>query len=40
VEYVNCEDKYSCPGTRQGGAKGERKYSSCSFLTSALDGDE
>jgi hypothetical protein len=28
----------SCPTTRHGGALGERRYSSYSFLTSALDG--
>jgi hypothetical protein len=32
--------KVSSPATRHGGAWGERKYSSYSFLTSALDGGE
>jgi hypothetical protein len=32
--------KQSSPATRHGGAWGERKYSSYSFLTSALDGGE
>jgi hypothetical protein len=30
----------SDPATRHGGAWGERRYSSYSFLTSALDGSE
>jgi hypothetical protein len=30
----------SCPATRHGGTLGERRYSSYSFLTSALDGGE
>jgi hypothetical protein len=30
----------SSPATRHGGAWGERKYSSCSLSTSALDGGE
>jgi hypothetical protein len=30
----------SYPATRHGSAWGERRYSSCSFLTSALDGGE
>jgi hypothetical protein len=32
--------KYSCLVTCHGGALGERRYSSYSFLTSALDGGE
>jgi hypothetical protein len=32
--------KKSCPTTRHGGRWGERRYSSYSFLTSALDGGE
>jgi hypothetical protein len=32
--------KVSCPATHHGGAWGERRYSSYSFLTSALDGGE
>jgi hypothetical protein len=32
--------KKSCPSTRHGGAWGERRYSSYSFTTSALDGGE
>jgi hypothetical protein len=32
--------KKSCPATRHGGTLGERRYSSYSFLTSALDGGE
>jgi hypothetical protein len=32
--------KKSCPATRHGGAWGERRYSSYSFLTSAVDGGE
>jgi hypothetical protein len=32
------EKKQSSPGTRRGGAWEERRYSSYSFLTSALDG--
>jgi hypothetical protein len=32
--------KVSIPATRHGGAWGERRYSSYSFSTSALDGDE
>jgi hypothetical protein len=32
--------KQICPATRHGGAWGERRYSSYSFLTSALDGGE
>jgi hypothetical protein len=32
--------KESCPATRHEGAWGERRYSSYSFLTSALDGGE
>jgi hypothetical protein len=32
--------KYSCPATRHGGTRGERRYSSYSFLTLALDGGE
>jgi hypothetical protein len=32
--------KQSCPATRHGSAWGERRYSSYSFLTSALDGGE
>jgi hypothetical protein len=32
--------KWSCPATRHGGAWGERRCSSYSFLTSALDGGE
>jgi hypothetical protein len=32
--------KQSSPATRPDGAWGERRYSSYSFLTSALDGDE
>jgi hypothetical protein len=28
----------SCPATRHGGTWGERRYSSYSYLTSALDG--
>jgi hypothetical protein len=32
--------KQSSPATRHGGAWGERRYSSYSFLTSALDGGE
>jgi hypothetical protein len=30
----------SCPATRHGGSWGERRYSSYSYLISALDGDE
>jgi hypothetical protein len=30
----------SCPATRHGGTRGERRYSSYSFLTSVLDGGE
>jgi hypothetical protein len=30
----------SCPATRHGGTWGEKRYSSYSFLTSALDGGE
>jgi hypothetical protein len=32
------KSKKSCPATRHGGAWGERRYSSYSFTTSALDG--
>jgi hypothetical protein len=32
--------KKICPATRHGGAWGERRYSSYSFLTSAVDGGE
>jgi hypothetical protein len=32
--------RQSNPATRHGGAWGERRYSSSSFLTSVLDGDE
>jgi hypothetical protein len=32
--------KWMCPATRHGDAWGERRYSSYSFLTSALDGGE
>jgi hypothetical protein len=32
--------KVRCPAARHGGAWGERRYSSYSFLTSALDGGE
>jgi hypothetical protein len=32
------DKKQSSPATRHGGAWGERRYSSYSFLTSALDG--
>jgi hypothetical protein len=34
------ETKQSSPSTRHGGAWGDRKYSSYSFFTSALDGGE
>jgi hypothetical protein len=34
LSYIN----KSCPTTRHTGAKGERKYSSCSLLTSTLEG--
>jgi hypothetical protein len=36
----NGKAKWKCPATRQGGAWGERRYSSYSFLTSALEGAE
>jgi hypothetical protein len=32
--------KVSCPAARHGGGRGERRYSSYSFLTSALEGGE
>jgi hypothetical protein len=35
-----CTKEQSSPATRHGGAWGERRYSSYSFLTSALDGGE
>jgi hypothetical protein len=38
--YVKINSKQSSPATRHGGAWGERRYSSYSFLTSALDGGE
>jgi hypothetical protein len=34
--YASCNK--ICPDSRHAGAKGERRYSSYSFLTSALDG--
>jgi hypothetical protein len=34
------DKKKSSPATRHGGTWGERRYSSYSFLTSALDGGE
>jgi hypothetical protein len=38
---VNCKTTWiSCPSTRHGGAWGERRYSSYSFWTLALDGGE
>jgi hypothetical protein len=40
MEYVSGEIKVSCPATRHGGTWGERRYSSYSYLTSALDGGE
>jgi hypothetical protein len=36
--YMRVKKKQSSPATRHGGAWGERRYSSYSFLTSALDG--
>jgi hypothetical protein len=39
VLYGNITEQ-SSPATRPGGAWGERRYSSYSFLTSALDGGE
>jgi hypothetical protein len=44
--FINCylliksKVKSSCPATGNAGVTGERKYSSCSFVTSALDADE
>jgi hypothetical protein len=35
-----CKETKVVPPTRHAGAKGERKYSSYSFLASALDGGE
>jgi hypothetical protein len=40
VVMVVRKAKQSCPATRHGGACGERRYSSYTFLTSALDGGE
>jgi hypothetical protein len=40
VRPAHTKVKLSCPATRHGGAWGERRYSSYSFLTSALDGGE
>jgi hypothetical protein len=40
IEGCYGSKKVTCPATRHGGAWGERKYSSYSFLTSALDGGE
>jgi hypothetical protein len=39
VVYNDAKKQISS-ATRHGGASGERRYSSYSFLTSALDGDE
>jgi hypothetical protein len=38
--YANFIKRLSDPATCHGGAWGERRYSSYSFLTSALDGGE
>jgi hypothetical protein len=35
---VECVENISSPSARHGGAWGERRYSSYSFTTSALDG--
>jgi hypothetical protein len=40
IMYVTPIKSKSSPVTRHGGAWGERRYSSYSFTTSALDGDE
>jgi hypothetical protein len=40
VLYSAYTKMQSSPATRHGGAWGERRYSSCSFLTSALGGGE
>jgi hypothetical protein len=37
---IEKQTKHSSPDTRHGGAWGERRYNSYSFLTSALDGGE
>jgi hypothetical protein len=37
---MGCSANERSPVTRHGGAWGERRYSSYSFTTSALDGDE
>jgi hypothetical protein len=38
VDYTICKVRQSTPSTRHRGAWGERRYSSYSFSTSALDG--
>jgi hypothetical protein len=40
VMYVFCVKRKRCSASRHGGAWGERRYSSYSFSTSALDGSE
>jgi hypothetical protein len=40
IKNLFFQNSYSDPATRHGGAWGERKYSSYSFLTSALDRGE
>jgi hypothetical protein len=35
--YIKSKSVFSCPATRHGGTWGERRYSSYSYLTSALD---
>jgi hypothetical protein len=40
INVTNEECKQSSLATRHGGVWGERRYSSYSFFTSALDGDE
>jgi hypothetical protein len=41
IQKLVCKKrKKSCPATRHGGTLGERRYSSYSFLTWALDGGE
>jgi hypothetical protein len=40
IQISHYKKKQSCPATRHGGRKGERRYSSYSYLISALDGGE
>jgi hypothetical protein len=40
LKYGNTRECKGCPATRHGGTWGQRRYSSYSYLTSALDGGE